>query len=380
MKILFVAPRYHTNFIPIVDGLVEKGHEVRIAVNNMHPDDDSILVTKMQQSIITRCMINLWKRKGDSYVEKKMILWFMPKKHSVQKMITEYRPDVVVLRDRNLLSLAFNKICKKRKIGKILLYNQTAVYRKKTEMKSSIFKKAWISLFPPKRITVCRYNEYPVSCNYYRDSNATFVPFVLRTTRKVIKDKIYAPNGVVRILDSGKYRPYKNHLLLVEAAKLLVQKGQTNFHITIVGQAKNKDEKEYKELVNKRILEHGLSEFFSVLDAVPYEAMENLFNCHDVYVLASSHELANVSIIDAMSYGLATISTNENGTSDYISDGEDGLIFLSRDAVDLSNKINQYLNNFDLISRHGYSAKKAIEEMCSFENYYTTFLDVVGSL
>lgn len=375
MRFLYIAPRFHPNQYPIVHGLIEKGHEVRFCVRHVGKTEEhgNIKVDVLSPSLFSKLIGEFYKKKGENFFEDKMIFWFTPKKKEVDSILREYKPDVVILRERNLFSLKVFRRAKRDKIKECLLYNQSPIYSE--EKKVSLLKRFWRNLFPKKRITVCRYRDYPITGKeYFKDENAYFLPFV---PRGVFGEKVCSQEGYIRILGLGKYREYKNHFLLVKAIKRVVDDGFTNIKVTVVGQAANGEEKKYKERLQAYIDENNLNKHIALQGSIPYDQVDNLFLSNDIYVLTSSRELANISILDAMSFGVATIATNKNGTSDYIINGETGLIFESNNVSDLADKIEIYLNKQQLIELHGKRAQKLMKENYSFETYYQNFLAVI---
>ena len=383
MKFLYVAPRFHPNQYPIIEGLISKGHEVMFCVSRIGSTEkhDGVTVKLMTPSAATKRDYEKACRKGENYAEDKMIFWFSPDKKEVFEILRQYSPDVVIMRERNMLSLAFANACRSLKIKKVILYNQSPIYNEKGgNFFKNALKELWRSRFPKTRITVCRYKDFPrEGVNYIEDKNAHFLPFIIRE-RSELPEREYCKDGTVRIFDCGKYRPYKNHTVLVDAAKRIVDKGIKNFHITIVGQASSPEEIEYFESLKKKIAELGLDAYFDVEKSVPYDQMPKLFLSHDVFVLTSKRELANVSILDAMSYAMPVVATSDNGTSDYVVPETTGHIFKTNDPDDLSEKLEFYLSDPDKISEFGKNALAHVVKNHSFDSYYESLMSVISSI
>lgn len=382
MKFLYVAPRFHPNQYPIVSGLMKKGHEVMFCVSRVGTSEkhENIEVVVLPPSDVSVMIEDYFRKKSDVLAESRMIFWFVPKIKMVEQIFDEYKPDVVIIREKNILSLIFYRMAKKRDI-KVILYDQLPIYTKQGEKNvitpKSLIKGVWNEMFPKIRITVVNYESYPFDRNgYIKDARAFFLPFV---PRQIINygEKKYCAGNRVNIFACGKYRNYKNHMLLLEAINLIYNQGYNNFFVTIVGQAINEEEKQYYANLEKYISENKLSRFVDLKLDVPYDEIENYYMKNDIFVLSSGKELANVSVLDSMSYALSTISTSANGTADYIRDNETGYIFKTKDAIDLSEKIKKYIDNPELIIQHGQAALNDIKENYSFEHYYEKLLDVV---
>lgn len=381
MRILYIAPRFHPNQYPIVEGLLSKGHEVFFCVSKIGETEkhDNVKIKVVKPNSRTNERKERWLNRGTNYTEDKLIFWFEPDYDDMINYLKQVKPNIVIIRDRNMFSLSAVRMCRKLGIKKILLYNQSPVWSTEESILKKIQKNIWFSLFPKKRITVCRYKEYPVEdVKYYEDKNATFLPFVARTTTQIKSE--FMENGVLNVLDCGKYRPYKNHFVLVEAANQIVKNGKTNVHFTIVGQKENQQEQEYYQNLLNRIRELHLEEYFTLMGAVTYDEMQSLFLKNDVFVLTSIRELANVSILDAMSYGVPVIATNANGTSDYVTPGKTGYIFETGNSKELANMISIYYDSPELLKEHSNHAIESVKNNHSFEKYYDGLTDVLSMI
>ena len=381
MRLLYVAPRFHPNQYPILEGLINMGHQVYFLASKIGETEKrgEVNVRVLSPSKLTKAQVRKWSENGPVYAEDKLVFWFIPDRKELKKYLTDIHPDVVIVRERNLLSLATVILCKTMGIKKILLYNQSPIYTKKDKIPMKIKRKIWFSLFPKKRITVCRYSPYPeIDEKYICDKNAYFMPHVPRTVN--LKNREYLRNGKVNIFDCGKYRDYKNHLLLIEAVKILVNQGFTNFNVIILGQAINADERSYYDKCRNLVEKYKLESFISLENCVPYDDIPDYYLKSDLFILPSKSEQATVSILDSMSYGLATISTSHNGTADYIKPGVTGEVFQTNNAEDLAQKILIYLRNPGIISAQGRNAFDDVRNNFSFEVYYKKFLDIIEGL
>ena len=234
-----------------------------------------------------------------------------------------------------------------------------------------------IPFFPKKRMTVVEYKNYPsLNKEYKKDDNATFIPFVVRNINNA-KDE-YCKDNVVHIFDSGKYRDYKNHFFVVDLAKKLKNDKYSNFIVTIQGQVTNTEEQNYYDNLQKYIIDNDVSDKVRLLKGVPYEDMEKLFLDHDIFILASKSEVANISILDAMMYGLLTISTSANGTASYIVPNVTGQVYESNNIESLCNIIEYYLDNNLEIEKIGKYAHEYAKDKFSFDNYYKQFMELIN--
>lgn len=378
LRILYVAPRFHPNQVPIVEGLIRKGHNVSYFVRHVGVTEHhaGATVTVIPASFISKCIFRIANKAGSSAAEDKMLFWFIPNMKFLWQMFRHQKPDVVILRERNLFSLSAYFIAQLCGCQNCILYNQSPIYEKKMGHNLSIKKRIWRWLFPTRRISVCRHKWYPeINEEYHQDMNATFLPFIPRKNN--VKTRNYSNDGIVRILDMGKYREYKNHYVLVNAVEILIRNGIKNIFISIYGQKENLDEIKYYEELRRNIAQRGLSEYIQLHGSVDYQEVPALFLRNDAFVLTSKQELANISILDAMSFGMVAIATDKNGTSDYIRDGKTGLIYKSDHAEHLAERISMLAQTPEVIKTIGTAAMVDMCENYGFESYYKKFLEVV---
>ena len=196
-------------------------------------------------------------------------------------------------------------------------------------------------LFPKVKYSPVRYRDYPFKPEMFeiKDEHKHFVPFVMPVVSQRMIDR--GENKRLRFLDVGKYRDYKNHFVLVDAVSLLDKQEVAKIEVTILGQAINENEVEYYSKLEQYIFEKGLENCFTLQKNIEYSEMSQIYTKHDVFILTSKRETASISVIEAMAYGLPVITTNKNGTSDYIKDGETGYVFISEDPKSLMEKIRQ---------------------------------------
>ena len=376
MIFLYVEPRFHPNQYPIIEGLIKKGHQVYFCVYKIGETEkhDGVELFVVNPSKTTIFLKRIWKKRGENYLEDKLVFWFKPKIRQIKEIMKRIQPDVMIIRGRTFFTLAFYR--HKPKKTKAILYNQSPIFTKKENVLKRIIRRAWYSLFPKSRFTVSKYAEYPfLNKDYIEDKNAVFLPHV---PRQIIDNRDYFSNNIINIFDCGKYRDYKNHFCLVDAISIILDSSKlSNFHVTILGQVTNSEEADYYTRLEKHIKEKEMSNYFSLLTQVPYDEVPKYFLKNDIFILPSKKEEATVSILDAMSYGLATISTSKNGTADNIIPGKNGYVFVSNSASDLADKISIYLNNPQLIAEHGRKSLDIVKSDYTFDKYYKTLISLI---
>jgi glycosyltransferase involved in cell wall biosynthesis len=186
-------------------------------------------------------------------------------------------------------------------------------------------------------------------------------------------NKTYFKNNKINLICVGKYQERKNQLSLVKAAEKL--KDKYPLYIILVGQD---DELVYTRELKDYIFTHHLSGMVSLEVNVPWREMPKRYIESDVFVLPSYHEPASYSIIEAMSYRLPVLSSRENGTSCYVSEGVNGYTFAAKNLEELTNKLERVVQDRERLKVMGEASFRIIKEKHSPEAFYREFMDVVG--
>lgn len=380
MNILYVMPRFHTNQIPIFRGMKEKGHSVSCFVEYLGETEnhDTVVPVQMNESFVSRMYLRyLKKRYSDkpSVVESRHGAKFIPAIFPMMKALKKIAPDIVILRERSIASAVVFSTCKCLGINAVMTYNQSPLYR--TTVTSGTRMKVKRSFFPAVTYTPVAYSIYPQTKEqaFYTEDNTYFVPFVAES--KEYERLEYCCNGLVRFLDVGKYRDYKNHFVLADAARCLIEAGKTNFRITVIGQASNTDELEYFDRLKKYIKEIGAEKYFELKQNIPFVEMNDMYMRHDVFVLTSKKELASIAILEAMANGVSVITTSANGTASYVEPGITGGVFQTCDANSLATEMMAYIDDTSIAETRGKKAWEKASIDYGFSGYYSKFSEVV---
>lgn len=399
MKFLFTAPRFHTNQAPIVKGLTEAGHEVRYFVVFVGATEDHSccepLVLKPSKTTV-REKRKLAKTKTASEIESAISGHFIPNWRYLEKQILEYRPDVVICRDRTNFTLAVYSICSKHSIP-CALYDQSPVYtsERKAEKGSPdnhhtlvlpLFTRVCKKLqktfsadfqyiskckrkhgFPKTRISPVKYlvnefasnSELPVEHSYYIP--LVYAPPKVQIGKRAISD------DATHFLCVAKFREYKNLPLLLNAFTKI--KTVENWKLTIVGQAVNDDEKAYRNELESYILKNGLSSRISLLQNVRYKDMHEVYSANDLLILPSRRETYGMAIVEAMANGLSVIVSDTCGAA-FCAQEAGGTVVKANEVDALATAILDSLQNKDCLIERGKKAKEYILRNQSFDCYY----------
>lgn len=111
-----------------------------------------------------------------------------------------------------------------------------------------------------------------------------------------------------------------------------------------------------REQAEQLCMEKGIADHVTFLGWVRGAEKEKLLKECGIYVLPTYHEGMPMSILEAMSYGMAVVSTYVGGIPHIITDGENGLLCEAGDKAALQEKLLKLLEDENLRERLGQNA------------------------
>lgn len=367
MHLLYVAPRFHSNQIPIMKGWQQKGSDV-LFVSQFSPEDEDhsvlepiVLGYSLVFEVLVRLLrVLLWRKEKSEKKEYDLRTKAgFPPMGSASRIIKKFCPDVVIVRERALYNVPFVLCCKRAGIP-CILYNQTAL---NMDDQAPIGKKFARPFFPQVRMTPVR--SITAGCEK-RCKTDFFVPFVQNVVIPY-EQKVHFRSDRVNILCVARYEARKNLLMLVDAfAKM---QGSEQSHLTIIGEKLNRDQFENYDQLRKKIGHLGLEERITLRENCSRDEVYREYANADLFVLPSTRERASVSQLEAMSCSLPVICSDTNGTACYVEQGQNGYLFRDNDVDDLKNKMEQLVLNRGLLLSYGRRSLELVQERYQFENY-----------
>lgn len=376
MKFLYVAPRYHTNQMNIMKGLIERGDEVcfishyRAIIEDYSYVEPIILGYSPLYRLIDFVYMKILHRKDPAAMGFKIQHGFPPI-CKLAGIVKAFEPDVVILREKSMYSIVAYLICKKKGYP-CILYNQSPLWSEpeKTDFAHRIVNK----LSPKMRMTTVMGEEKPGTSI---KENDFFVPFVVEP-QKAPEERTYFAQGWIHILCIGKYEIRKHHLELLKVTEKLRDKYP--IHLTLVGEATTRFQKEYCEQVQAYVREHHMESYVDVRVNVPRKEMDAEFTKADVFVIPSTKEMASVSQLEAMSFSLPAICSDANGAACYVEDGITGYRFRDCDMGDLERKLDKLLSDKDRLLAMGAAGYRAVVEKYGFKRYYDGIMEILEKI
>ncbi len=140
-----------------------------------------------------------------------------------------------------------------------------------------------------------------------------------------------------QILSVGRISPIKSYETLIEAAKILKNKGM-NFIITIVGQPIMRGDFEYFESLKRKTRSYELETIVIFAGFIPYSKIADYYKDTDMVINLTPTGGIDKTVLESMASGALILASNqvlENLLKPYA----DTLLFKYADANDLAHRI-----------------------------------------
>lgn len=142
-------------------------------------------------------------------------------------------------------------------------------------------------------------------------------------------------DGIFRIINIGRLVDQKKHERLIEAARLLKDRGHANFIIDILG--KGPREAELKALARDRGVDDVVN--FAGFIANPFPRLKQA----DLFCMTSAHEGYPMVITETLSIGTPVVSTPVNGVTEMLAHG--GGILTDETPESIADALERLINN-----------------------------------
>src|SRR3989339_123574 len=197
---------------------------------------------------------------------------------------------------------------------------------------------------------------------------------------KLKKTKLFVVSNGIEIVDTGKYIKRNNtyvsllflsHTIeskgiyvLLEAFDYLVKKGH-NIKLDIVGYGGIDNEKKIKSIISNKELDN-----YVIYNGALYGEEKNQHICNaDLLVFPTLNDAFGLVILEAMQFSIPVIASDEGSIPEIIDDNKTGLLVEKGNVKDLAEKIEQLINNPDLILRMGKAAQEKFEKNYTLKHF-----------
>ncbi len=178
-------------------------------------------------------------------------------------------------------------------------------------------------------------------------------PLVLTPPSRPSYGGIHSRTGELRLVSTGRMVAAKGHPILLEAVRLLRDRGH-KLQVVLIGGG--------PELTSlqRYVLQHGLADTVSFTHALSHPQTLAQLRRADLFALASFAEGIPVALMEAMSLGLPCVSTTIAGIPELIRSGVDGLLVPPANPQALAAALESLLLDAGLRKSLGSAARQRI--------------------
>lgn len=166
----------------------------------------------------------------------------------------------------------------------------------------------------------------------------------------------------------------KGILVLVEAVRILKQKGFKDFHLNIIGNStKTLTIEDLKEKIEK----NGLVNLVSVLGPKYNAEKWEYLSKAQIFILPTKKDCFPISILEALQFGLPVISTDEGAIPEIVEDTKTGFIVEKDNELSLADSMEWFIRNQQQLPIFEDYAKKEFENKFTIEVFEKRLLEIL---
>jgi glycogen synthase len=180
-----------------------------------------------------------------------------------------------------------------------------------------------------------------------------------------------------RLLYAGQLVPQKGVDTAIKAVRVLVQNHGHGWEgLTIVGPAETRPD--YVRELQGLVESYGLSGRVSFHAGVSRDQLVHIYHEHDILLFPSVwDEPFGITLLEAMSCGLAVVATATGGTPEILKHDTNALIFPKRDAVACAGHIERLLDDDELFDRIRNNGRRMVERGFGLESLIARVEDLL---
>ena len=354
-RLIFAVPRYHTNLIPVIDSL-KNTYKIEIIVANIGNTESHNLIKPIlcKELFFSKFIRKIFCLNNQNFL--------IPNFFFLYSFIGNFKPDFIIIRTHNRFFYYTIAVIGKILNAKVIFYDQLDLKLRELKKNNLInfIKKMEFNFkeffFKSIRITPVNFNKQKkFNKNYY-------IPFCFFSKRK----KNFSKKKLLNLITVSKYEKRKNLLLLCRSV-LQLKKAGFKFKLVIIGEKKTNNQKKIYNIIYNFLKSNKLLNNYVFLKTnYKYENMDTVYKISDLFILPSTMEPAAISVLEAMSFGLPVIVSDDCGTSCYIKKNFTGRIFKNNNLSSITKHIQFFFNNPQYVKIY---SKRSLN---SFNKLYTT--------
>jgi glycosyltransferase involved in cell wall biosynthesis len=223
-----------------------------------------------------------------------------------------------------------------------------------------------IAYFKPD-IAICLSRHSADDARAIKAEHEFFIPYGVEDSGRPARPAT-APDAPPSILYVGVLREDKGTIILLDACRLLRQRGHT-FTLRLVGRfASSEFEAESRNFIDK----HGLGDIVTLTGVLTGDEKWLAFASADIFCFPThfNAESFGVCLLEAQSWALPIVATSWRGIPAIVSDGENGLLIAPGDVSALADGLEKLIPNRALRQAMGLAGRARFEKEFTIGQYH----------
>jgi len=195
--------------------------------------------------------------------------------------------------------------------------------------------------------------------------------FNTRTSLNTIKNNLRNKYGIDKgyILYVSSFRPYKNHLLALEAYKILMDRGKISHDLIFIGN----DINNYKKSIEEKILINGLENKVKIFNFVHHSELPMFYRCADLTIYPSEFETFGIPPLESMACGTPVIANKSTAIPEIC--GEAAILIDVKNIPSFAEAIEHVLLDDNLANLLKEKGILHCSSFCWEKNVHETYVE-----
>ncbi|MBO7438299.1 MAG: glycosyltransferase family 4 protein [Bacteroidales bacterium] len=175
----------------------------------------------------------------------------------------------------------------------------------------------------------------------------------------------------IKLLYIGAIEPRRNTLFLLDILKKLIEDGE-DVKLLLIGKYSNED---YQKLLTKHITSLNLKEHIFYIPRVEQKYLGYVYNNSDIFLLPTIYDIYGMVLLEAMYFGIPTLTTINGGSNMLINDGLNGFVFKDFDVNKWIYVIKNLIHDKQKSSSIRIEASKTIRKHFTWDVLADKFIE-----
>ena len=149
--------------------------------------------------------------------------------------------------------------------------------------------------------------------------------------------------------------------------------------VTLVLIGKYKDA-EYREIFENKIEDYNLSDSIYYVERVEQKYLSFVYKHCDIFLLPTIYDIYGMVLLEAMYYGIPTLTTLNGGSNMMIKDGENGYVFECFDLKSWTDRIKKLAKDKQLSEDMGKKAHDTIINGFTWDALADKFIEAYNKI